>query len=278
MGKNRLFLLIYPMGFLCLTVFTIYDLNISISLYNNQQVFSILFEFLGGLPSVIVGGVSCLILYKTAKFKKRSQTILHHLFILIVFGFTIIIGADLFRRYIDLGSMGFFVIGISLIIINVLLYKALKFDHREEMRKLAWFGLFYFLLVILSFNLLKISWGRERFSNMSYPYSNFTPWYLRQSFTRDNAFMSFPSGHAANASTIIWLSLFPKLKGKKWFKLFSLLWILSVMYSRIVLGAHYASDVTVGALLSLSIFLILNKHINKNKKKLSANNTSVDVR
>ena len=65
---------------------------------------------------------------------------------------------------------------------------------------------------------------------------------------------------------------FPKL-GKKWniaITAFVLLYTATVAFSRMVMGAHYLSDVTVGALLSAVGFLIGDNLVDKlivNRKK-----------
>ena len=68
---------------------------------------------------------------------------------------------------------------------------------------------------------------------------------------------SFPSGHAAGAFAAMFIlgKEFPKLK---------VLWMILaalVGVSRIYLGLHYLSDVAVGALLGLSIGLLVEKYV-----------------
>lgn len=81
-------------------------------------------------------------------------------------------------------------------------------------------------------------------------------------------FNSFPSGHSANAMRAIWLSLLavacPKLEGKG-----ALLFVIGfchgllVMFSRVVMGAHFTTDVVMGGLITISIFWLELKFVDK---------------
>lgn len=71
-------------------------------------------------------------------------------------------------------------------------------------------------------------------------------------------FKSFPSGHTANASTLMLLALLPALRPgpqKRQTALFAagFLWACVVGFSRIVAGAHFLSDVTMGLALGLLV-------------------------
>lgn len=120
-----------------------------------------------------------------------------------------------------------------------------------------------FLLVIfadiLVVNLVKIPWGRARMRLVaSDARAYFMPWWqpgteLRDALTAAGVpkeeFKSFPSGHSANSSSLMLLSLLPVLR-PQWKHRQAVLfcvgfgWALAV--SRIVMGAHYLSDTAVG--------------------------------
>lgn len=86
-------------------------------------------------------------------------------------------------------------------------------------------------------------------------------WMIPQGLTTNNEFMSFPSGHSANAAIIMWITLLPSFvpalaKRETVLKLFAVLWIGCVMISRVMMGAHFLSDVTMGMTLSLLLFYL----------------------
>ena len=102
------------------------------------------------------------------------------------------------------------------------------------------------------------------------PSAEFTPWYLIQGFTTDNEFMSFPSGHSANSSTVIWLTLLPLwLKSLRPYKtllsIAAYLWLICVMISRVIMGAHFSTDVLVGASITLIMFQLLKQYYLKDE-------------
>lgn len=74
---------------------------------------------------------------------------------------------------------------------------------------------------------------------------------------------SFPSGHTFATTTFvvaILVLLWPYLR-RRWFKglliIVGMLWILVIMYTRVYLHVHYASDVCAGLLLALSWCLLI---------------------
>lgn len=132
---------------------------------------------------------------------------------------------------------------------------------RFYMRQFALTCVYFFWSAHLLVNVLKLSWGRIRFRDLVDPVADFTVWYLPQGYSGN---YSFPSGHAMNATaaflTVLLPQVFPSLRVKPWaFYSLSALWMVFVSLSRVGIGAHYPSDVTVGAMLGVSLFLLL-KH------------------
>lgn len=133
-------------------------------------------------------------------------------------------------------------------------------ESRSMVLRYAAVALLYFILVILIMNSLKTVWGRMRFREMTDPVNQFTRWYQivpRGGF--NNIYASFPSGHSMNSAGVILLMLLPPmipaLRGReKALHAFVYIWCVLVGISRVFMGAHFSSDVTVGVLLSLAIF------------------------
>lgn len=122
-----------------------------------------------------------------------------------------------------------------------------------------------FLLVVLAdlliINLIKIPWGRPRMRLIAADArAQFQPWWkpgtaLRNTLTAAGVaaeeFKSFPSGHTANASALMLLSLLPLLRpalarGQTALFLTGFAWTLLVAFSRILMGAHFITDTAIG--------------------------------
>ena len=119
---------------------------------------------------------------------------------------------------------------------------------------------------ILFVTILKIFWGRIRFKDLTGYYSDFTPWYLPQGITGNQ---SFPSGHASMGFMMI--ALFVFIVDKPFYKRIILKgliisWALAVCVSRVVIGAHFTSDVLFGAFAMIIAYLFLINNANKTLK------------
>lgn len=106
---------------------------------------------------------------------------------------------------------------------------------------------------------LKLLWGRPRFYAVLEDPSLYLPWYMISGLASSDAFKSFPSAHASDAAVIMCLTLFEpvvSLLGKRRAILHMLVYafMLCVMLSRIVIGAHFLSDVAFGAGITFCAF------------------------
>ncbi len=86
-------------------------------------------------------------------------------------------------------------------------------------------------------------------------------------FTMESSFHSFPSGHSSTIFIVcfILVSVVPRLKYFFYF-------LASVVaFSRVIVGAHFFTDIVAGAILALILFKVLNKLIEDkyNKYKFS---------
>lgn len=100
--------------------------------------------------------------------------------------------------------------------------------------------------------LLKLAWGRVRFRDLSPLATEFTPWYSPQGWT---GHASFPSGHAAVGWFLLPVLLLwpPGSYGHGWAFAASFAWGAFVAASRVVIGAHYASDVLFSSALAFAL-------------------------
>ena len=136
----------------------------------------------------------------------------------------------------------------------------------KNFRKIS--GLISILAILnplLLVQLIKLFWGRVRFRDLSPSYVEFTPWFIPNGFT-DN--YSFPSGHAAMGW--MFLPLVVLVKDKKWSDPVKIInyvlvfgWGIFVALSRVIVGAHYASDVLFSTFFAMMITVIFYKKLYK---------------
>jgi membrane-associated phospholipid phosphatase len=126
--------------------------------------------------------------------------------------------------------------------------------HQAVMRVAVWMAGVHALLVV---QLTKVVWGRVRFRDLAADYSNFTPWYMPQGFTGHRSFMS---GHAALAWVLLALTEAAQTPAQR-----RVSWALVLGYgtlmcvSRIVVGAHYATDVFFSTAIAWLVFLLVRR-------------------
>jgi membrane-associated phospholipid phosphatase len=89
---------------------------------------------------------------------------------------------------------------------------------------------------------LKLVWGRVRFRDLQTAGADFSAWYLPQGLT---GHLSFPSGHAAMSWVLLPCLLLWRPRSLAFWLAAALLvgWALFVAASRVVIGAHYFTDV-----------------------------------
>ncbi|MCQ2742178.1 MAG: phosphatase PAP2 family protein [Bacilli bacterium] len=131
------------------------------------------------------------------------------------------------------------------------------------------------LLHLAIVNGLKFMASRPRFRFIYSEGGSFVPWYQWNPFayglkTPDN-YKSFPSGHAANTTMTLMLPTMVLVKGKSDGKYESIVvfwiafaWALFMSFCRVLAGAHFLSDVSMGMLVGsvccyLGYYIVLRK-------------------
>lgn len=254
-----------------LVIFAFADMNISNTIYNSESKFGLTFEAIGEFPAAIIATfctVSLMLTRDKNKSIKYNLGTIGYTFLLFFFSF---MAAMLPVKYLHGPKFIIPVLMAMYIVISYAIAKKYAATHKNELRSAAIVGVLTFIFVIIAFNSVKLLWGRERYRHMLEvgSFAGYSMWFIPQGIASGNEFMSFPSGHSANATMMLWITLIPtfvtSLKNKKnWFVGFAGLWTILVPISRIVVGAHFASDVTMGVSITLVIFTLLkNKYINK---------------
>lgn len=259
--------IVFVAGLALLLIFAFTDLQISMAIAK-KPVWARVFEVVGEIPFTTLTAAACALLFR---FRTRRNTALN---VLAAAGsgllFTAIAAMGGFMTYnylrenlAHVSPVWAAVIGLAIAALGIWIARSVPGENRALALKYAATALLYFLLVILIMNSVKTVWGRMRFREMTDPVNEFTRWYQivpRGGF--NNIYASFPSGHSMNSAGVILLMLLPPmipaLKGRE--KLLHILvyvWCAVVGISRVFMGAHFSSDVTVGVLLSLAIFEVL---------------------
>ncbi len=135
-------------------------------------------------------------------------------------------------------------------------------------------GLFIVLLAAyLTMTLLKSVFPRPRYRTVVLGYEGigFVPWYspvsgaadLEQAFgLSSDEFRSFPSGHSILSASAVYILpslswIIPKLKDKQLvLSIVGLVFGCTIMFTRIIVGAHYLSDVSAGAIIGTLLSIV----------------------
>lgn len=249
------------------------DLWISINLYNPNADWAIFLQKYGEIPGLVVVLIGVHIYIVTIKASSNIKTILFTGFLLTTGSLiTIYILAALSLAlneswiFFNTNRNYFFLTAVILnILISLLFRKRYKYSKKSVLFSRISFRTFFYGYLLIA-TPLKIFWGRIRFRDLAENYSNFTPWYMPNGITGND---SFPSGHAAMSFLLIVLFVF--FMDKAFYKRIILKgliisWGIVVCASRVVIGAHFTSDVLFGAMIMIVIYLFLINNADKTLK------------
>ncbi|WEV41706.1 phosphatase PAP2 family protein [Bifidobacterium sp. ESL0682] len=245
-----------------LIIGTFADLRIDQVLYMPGNGFSSFFERLAPLIGATVLMIGAALLFWTYKFVKEN---LAKLVVsgLVYLGSTLI-ALVLCHKYCHTPGV---VYGVIVAVLIAWLVSRIPDNLKQRYR---WAGIAIvavFLCSIAVLEVAKVIWGRVRFRAMQGDFDLFTPWYhpngkhFRSAVAVADNIKSFPSGHSQFAGAVLSLCLLalvnPNWKDKESMVYgVALVYALVVMFSRMMQGAHFLSDVTVGfALPFLALWL-----------------------
>ena len=259
--------IVFAVGLALLLLFTFTDLQISMAIAK-KPLWARVFEVVGEIPFTTLTIAACAILFR---FRTKKNIVLNILCAVgagALFALFSLMGGFMTYNYLtdNLGPISMLWMVLFALLMagaGIWIARAIPAENRGKALRYAAVALLYFILVIIIMNSLKTVWGRMRFREMTDPIHEFTRWYQivpRGGF--NNIYASFPSGHSMNSAGVILLMLLPPmipaLTGKeKILHTIVYIWCAVVGISRVFMGAHFASDVTVGVLLSLAIFEVL---------------------
>lgn len=243
-----------------MVLFAFFDLDISLALVNMESSFGSFAQWSSEIPLDLLMMMSFALLFTALCQKKSFWRILGAVICFIgtfEYGFFLFFFSVKYASTtlaIILGATLGTVLGIS----ALLAARKLLPLHRDAFLRMALIVVIAVLLQELVVNGLKFVWDRPRMRDLVSPYSEFCAWYKPRSSSLGGD--SFPSGHTAKAAGacfyVLLCDVFEKLRGKRvYFICTGLLWTILIGIGRIVLAAHFASDVTAGAFFMLLSFL-----------------------
>ena len=169
-------------------------------------------------------------------------------------------GVFLKEFFIDITKLGAssLYFAISLIGFSILYFnnkfQIIKTKAKDKLTNFFICSFFYILAVGIITQIAKHIIGRPRPN-----YTNFEDVFNFKFFTLESSFHSFPSGHSSTIFIVcfILVAAFPKLK----YFFYFLASIIAL--SRVVVGAHFFTDIVAGAILALVSFKVLNNLIER---------------
>lgn len=249
------------------------DLWISINLNNPNASWVIFLQKYGEIPGLLVVLIGIHIYIVTLKASSNIKTILLTGFLLttgslitIYMMLTVASAVTGNSDFFNVNRNYFFLAAVFFnILMSLLFRKRHKFSKQSVLFSRISFKMFFYGYLLIA-TPLKIFWGRIRFRDLAENYSNFTPWYYPNGITGNQ---SFPSGHAAMSFMMIALFIF--FMDKPFYKRIILKgliisWGLAVCTSRVVIGAHFTSDVLFGAMIIIVTYLFLMNNANNTLK------------
>lgn len=248
---------------------SIYDLDISIKIANKSSLFGRVLEVAGEPPAILFTSFNFALMaaYFGKCDKRRVRGV--PLAVLTVIGcvgtcvFTTVKIVKYLAEYkatepSALTTLYAVCAGFIIAFVFIMLALFMNEETLQKYFRVAWRCALAAILTFLIIWEFKLVWGRVRPRQLELGggYFAYTPWYLPQGFT---GYFSFPSGHTANATVILsslyYLRFLPQKF--KWLKPICIallaVWIVLVAFSRVVVGAHFLSDVLFGMAITLCI-------------------------
>ncbi len=236
-----------------LVLCSFFDLQIARAAFDPESRFGLFLRKFGEYPG------HALILSSAGVYLLYGRRLVIRLLMLLPFSLEILI---FIKKHQPVGSFteGVFVWILLLFPLAAIFY-ARRFITNAAMARSAGLvvlaGVLHPLILV---QILKKLWGRVRFNNLEDGVFHFTPWYLPQGI---NDHQSFPSGHTAMGIMACFLVLYLPRHLRVCAFVPLLVWAVAVAASRVILGAHYVSDVVFSLSVGLGLLVFFNRIRNR---------------
>lgn len=243
----------YGVAVLFFVIATFWDYQIDAYLYSPQHALGFFFERFVLIPITMMVPIACYAQYRV------NRT---YLFLMgyIVSSMYVMVDAAHYWVNVDETWMILFLVFAVLTFILYLLLQRIPLRFWTMTRHYLLYVLVVFLLSLGIMIILKQCWGRVRYREMLQDVSQFTPWYLPQGQT---GHVSFPSGHTTVMSVILCTLDAYHIKRShppfSWHYVLVFGLILMMMAMRMMVGAHFLSDVTMGFCITYTVFLVMRR-------------------
>ena len=166
------------------------------------------------------------------------------------------------------------VAGVGLMFLFLFVSSKIKQDLLVQLQRVMMFIIIALLAELAIVEGIKLVCGRMRYREwIGDTSSGYWPWYRINGKPDGDGFKSFPSGHTASASLLLPLTFIFNAVGKekagRYARICVLCWVLFVMTTRIMAGAHFLSDVCAGALITVTITAVTGAIIFRDGKFVS---------
>ena len=263
-------------GVLLVLAFGQIDYNVSLALVNRDSIWAEFFNMFGEMPAF--AGLLASIAFSYGA-RKRKNNFLNIVYSILAFPFMLLLTyAIVFMpiRYIYEFAEDGIPQGIHILafVLTAVLYAGVVYavfkvkpeTHRKYRRASGIIALLVVVEIIIV-NLFKSLWARPRMRSIA-SFEEFRYWWQINGpvSVMEEELKSFPSGHTANAFVMVaFLSFLDRNKTKLYrnFAIFGFAWGILTAVSRVVLGAHFLSDVVFSGYITVVLYFLFEKLLNK---------------
>ena len=249
----------YVLAAAAMVVASFFDLKIDIALNDPSNPFAVWLYRTGEFPSRLICPIAGAVIFRCTD-KKAVAAI----------GAALCLGGSAYMGYyigkhffVEEYRMAFSLlwgIGFGVAALYAVRFVTVPDKFKRPLFTAAVIGVGVMTAQLLTVDIMKNLWGRVRFRDLlsSGSCDGFTAWFV---INGKNGNKSFPSGHTAGAGMSYLLMLLPFIdkKREKYRAVYfwcPFIYTSAVALTRLVMGAHYLSDVAVGGVIAFSCVLV----------------------